>query len=165
MAMDQKVHDYLMLYSTLALANTPVLLDQLLRGYKADDPIWDYRPSPERFTLREAIAHVADWNSIYCERIETALKEDNPMLPNADEEQIAIDRCYSTSNPVENLACFMRTRHQLVDLVKTIKPTDWDRMAVREGLGQVSLDQQIMIVMGHDAYHTKQVMDYLAANQ
>jgi len=161
MAVEEKVHAYLLTYSTIAMENTPTILEKLLGGYAANDPVWDTRPSPERFNLREAIAHIADWNHIYSERIKTTLGEDNPLLPNCDENQIAIDRKYASSNPVDNLGRFVRTRHELVDLVKGLKASDFDRMAMREGLGPVRLDQQIAIIMGHDAYHVRQVMDYL----
>jgi hypothetical protein len=165
MVVENKVHRYLLGYCIVAVENTPVLLEKLLGGISADDPIWNYQPSTDRFTLREAIAHLADWNDIYAERLNRTLKEDNPDLPNCDEGQIAIDHNYAASNPVESLSRFVRTRKDLIELMQGISENDWDRMAVRVGLGPVRLDQQAAIIMGHDAYHIKQVMEYLAANQ
>jgi uncharacterized damage-inducible protein DinB len=161
MVLEEKVHAYLLGYSVVALENTPKVLDHLLGAYDGNDNIWNYRTSEDRFTLREVIAHIADWNHIYSERIRATLKEENPLLPNCDENQIAIDRRYATSDPQDNLARFDRTRQLLVDIVKEFEPTDWSRPAVREGLGTVTLDQQIAIIMGHDAYHVNQVLEYL----
>ena len=165
MAVEDKVHAYLSSYCVVALENTPWLLSKFLSGYEVEDPIWDYRPSPERFCLREAMAHLADWNGVYEDRLRRTLSEDNPLLPNCDEEAIAIQNRYSESNPVESLNRFIRTRPNLVHMVRDLKSSDWDRSAIREGLGAVTLDQQVAIIMGHDAYHVKQVMDYIAEHR
>src|SRR5579862_6088466 len=126
MVAENNVYQYMLGYSIVTLENTPVIVEKLLGGISADDPIWNYQPSADRFTLREAIAHMADWNDIYAERISRALKEDNPTLANCDEGQIAIDRNYAASNPVENLTRFASGRKTLVELIKNISGADWD---------------------------------------
>ena len=56
-------------YLLSALAGTPVVADRLLLDVHADDPRWDFRPEPDRFTLREVVAHLADWEPIHLERL------------------------------------------------------------------------------------------------
>lgn len=143
-----------------ALDNGPMELRLLLGDYAADDPIWDFRPDPNRFSLREVMAHLADWNDIYRERIERTRDEENPLLPNCDEGQIAIERRYSESNPVSNLRRYQEGRQPLVEVVKALRDDDWDRIGTREGLGEMTLGEQIPFCAAHDAYHVRQSIAY-----
>ncbi len=136
------------------------LFQELLSKVPSDDPFWDFRPNPDRFTLREAIAHVADWNEIFQERIEATRDQDHPTLPDKDEREIAIERDYAHSDPQAALARLSATRKSLVEVVKALTPGDWDRTAHKENLGDLSIEQQIALIGGHDAYHIKQVLEY-----
>ena len=142
------------------LETAPAVLNSLLGGLNADDPIWDFQPYPDRFTLREVVAHLADWNGIYVERVDQTKNEDFPTLPNKDEGQIAIDHDYAHSNPVASLNRFMESRKAVVDQANSLDPALWDRKAIREGVGELTIGDLISIVSLHDAYHLRQVVDY-----
>jgi hypothetical protein len=133
---------------------------ELLSDYRPDDPIWDFRPDPNRFTLREAICHVADWNDIFRERIERTRDEDHPLLPNMDEEQLAVDKKYAEADPTEALRRFAETRRTLIETVKALDPADWDRIANRARIGDITMSDQIALIAAHDAYHLRQVIEY-----
>src|ERR1700722_19431929 len=98
MATSGTLNGYLHTYVGASVENTPLLMQRFLGGFAATDPIWDERLGADRFSLKEMIAHIADWNDIYLERFTRTLKEDHPLLPNCDEGQIAIDRDYAHSN-------------------------------------------------------------------
>jgi len=136
------------------------LLDELLTGLKVGDPIWDFKPYPERFSLKWALAHFADWNDIFRARLEKTRDEEFPTLPDADEGQIAIDRDYENSNPVETLAKFKSSRRDLIEMINGLSETDWDRRAVKIGAGDLSISEHISLIMAHDDYHMRQIIDY-----
>ena len=83
-------------YLLISLASSPEVLEALTEGLSANDPQWDVRPYSDRFTLREVVAHLADWEPIHLERIQRILAEDEPTLPDIDEEQIAIEHDYAS---------------------------------------------------------------------
>ena len=147
-------------YLVGALENGPIVLDMVLKDFSASDPFWDFRPNPERFSLREMVAHIADWNDIYRERIERTRDESNPQLPNCDEGQIAMERDYAHSDPVENLRRYRETRKPLIDVVNGLTESDWDRIGTRQSLGEMTLGEQIALCSAHDAYHIRQAVEY-----
>jgi DinB superfamily len=154
MATSAKLSGYLQTYVGTAVATTPVLMQHFLGSYASQDPFWDFKPDLERFSMKEMI---------FLERFQRTLNEHEPILPNCDEGQIAIDRDYAHSDPQQSLARFATTREAVNEFIANIKPEDWDRMAEREGVGKVTLAQHLALMAGHDAYHVRQAMDYIDA--
>src|SRR5437764_548687 len=113
-------------YLTTALAGTPDVLEALLKNQASDDPVWDFRPDPDRFTLREMVAHLADWEPIFMERFQRTRSETEPRLPDYDEGKIAIERDYAHSDPIANLARFRAGRASLVTFLQSLDDADWE---------------------------------------
>ena len=101
------------LYLLRGLETTPDLLDRLL-GDVSDPAAYDRRPDPERFTLREVLAHLADWEEVFRRRLRQTLDEDNPKLLGLDEGKLAVERDYAHADPVECRARFRRGRAELL---------------------------------------------------
>jgi uncharacterized damage-inducible protein DinB len=148
-------------YLGIALAGTSEVLDALVGALPDDDGFWDFRPDPERFTPREVLAHLADWNPIWLGRVERFVKEDHPNLPDLDEGRLSVERAYSQQEPSINLKRFRSTREALSAAVAGLSVTDWERAAHRDKIGDHTLVQMITLVVAHDGYHTKQLAEYL----
>src|SRR5258705_4276683 len=103
------VHKYLV----VALGGMPDVAERLLKDLHTEDPRWDFRPDPARFTLREVVAHLADWEPIHRERIQRMLEEDNPMLPDVDETKTSVDNDYAHSDPHGSLEWIRGGRQKL----------------------------------------------------
>src|SRR5689334_15273409 len=99
-------------YLLHGLGATPVVVDRLLREATPDD--YDRRPDPERFTLREVLAHLADWEPIWLERLRKLRTESQPALPSYDEGQLAIDHDYAHADVNEQQARFRDGRAALL---------------------------------------------------
>ena len=151
-------------YLLKALAATPDILERLLIGRGSDDPIWDRSPDPIRFTLREMVAHLADWEPIWTERFVRTRDESRPFLPSIDEGQLAAARDYSHQDPIPNLARFRAGRQELVKVLDGLSNTDWDRVCEREFVGPLTLQMMATFVLSHDGYHLQQVVQWLSSN-
>lgn len=136
------------------LEAAPLVLTQLL----ASRTDWDHRPDPDRFSLREMLAHLADWEEIWLMRVKRITSERNPFLPSIDEGQMAIDRKYATVDPQQSLERYRTGRLALVQAIKDLHEDDWDRPAQREFVGDIDFLQQIAMIVGHDGYHMKQAL-------
>ncbi len=143
------------------LEATPVVLRRLLHDLKSEDPQWDTVHAANRFTLREMVAHVADWEAIFRQRIERTLNEDHPFLPSVDEGQLCLDRSYATQDSHGNLGRFSESRANLVPFLRSLPVDSWERRAEREFVGDTSLNDLIAIMLGHDAYHLRQAAEYV----
>ncbi|HEV2474526.1 MAG TPA: DinB family protein [Chthonomonadales bacterium] len=148
-------------YLTTGLKGTPDVLDRLLAALSRDDPRWDFHPDPERFSLREVVAHLADWEPIHIMRIERIRDENEPDLPSIDENQLAAENDYAYQNAQESLARFRSGRSQLMHVVETLPEAAWGKFGIRQYVGRVSIDAMLALILGHDGYHTQQVAQWL----
>lgn len=124
---------------------------------------WDARPDPERFTLREMVAHLADWEEIWLQRVRRIEAEDNPFLHSVDEGAVAAEREYGIQPYGENLIRFAEGRERLVAALRSLPAGAWSRPAHREFVGDINLLQLVAMIAGHDGYHLRQALDYTAS--
>lgn len=154
---------YVKKYFLTALNATPEVLEAFLKNIPLDDPRWDRRPDPERFTLREIVAHLADWDPIFTGRMELTVKEELPYIPDMDEGQVALDHDYAHQDPLAALSRFRTARAALVVFLTGLTDADWSRVAVKEIHGPVTLESQAVLILAHDGYHMEQVVQWLDA--
>lgn len=152
-------------YLVEGLVAGPILVGSALNRFKAGDPFWDARPELDRFTPREIIAHLADWEPIFLERLNRMLAEDHPDLPGYDEGKIAEDREYARSEPLLSLERLHEGRSVLVSAVRAMPAEGWLRTAHRGGVGDVTVGELVAMIVGHDSYHAHQLIRYGALTQ
>lgn len=156
MPLPDAARDYLL----KALDGTPVVLSALLGSSPDDDPIWDKRPEPERFTLREVLAHLADWEPIWLERVAKIRTGSDPFLPSIDEGALAVSNRYDAMAPSESLQRFTEGRKVCVERFRTIDAGEWDLTGEREFVGPLTLQQLVYYILAHDAYHLRQAAEW-----
>jgi hypothetical protein len=122
---------------------------------------WDVRLDPERFTPREVICHLADWEPIFCERITAAVKEDMTPMPDLDEGQFAIDHDYAHANVEEQLRLFADRRERTLRLIESLTPEQLQHRYDHASVGPVSIAQLANTLSQHDLYHVEQLLKYL----
>lgn len=114
---------------------------------------WDEQPGPDRFTVREAISHLADWEPIWVERFQKGLAEPGGRITVYDEGQLAIERNYAARNPLAEADRYIEGRAKLAELVRGLSA---DQLAItidHPERGLLTLDQMAGMIQGHDVYH------------
>ena len=154
---------YTVRYLLSSLEGTPAVLSALVAGLPPESPAWDARPDPDRFTLREVFAHLADWEPVAHTRIARTVTEDAPYLLNWDEDAAAVVGDYAHTNPHESLLWFTERRAATVAQIVPLTNAHWKRVAEREGVGLLSVERQVVMMLAHDGYHLRQVAEQLAA--
>lgn len=146
-------------YLLEGLAATPVVIDRLLAS--AGEADFDVRPDPERFTTREMLAHMADWEPIWIERFNRLLTEDDALLPNQDPDEVAARNRYSEQQ-VDGIALrFREGRQRLLKLLRGLSDQAWDRSGTHGEWGPITVEQLAVLILGHDGYHTRQLSEWL----
>ena len=148
-------------YITRGVAGTPGVLRHLLQGLDSDAKVWDFRPNPERFTLREVLAHLADYDDVSRERFQRIINEDSPELPNWDEDEAVITGNYAAADPLATLARLAASRQQLGEFLAARAEEDWARTASRPQAGRHTLEEGAILLVAHDTYHVQQVVEWL----
>lgn len=150
-------------YLVPGIEGTPETLSELLKDLPDEAAFWNFRPDPNRFTPREVVAHLAEWDAIFDARIRRTLAEHQPMLPDVDEGQLALDHDYAHAAPLQQLRLFRERRDELTAFLRDLNEEDFQRVGIREPLGPLSIETQTALILGHDAYHLRQTAQYLIA--
>lgn len=129
-----------------------------MRGWSDDEA--DFRPDSTRFTLREVVAHLADWDAIFLERLSRTRDEHEPLLPNIDEGRLALDNEYSKSDLTEQLRLFGECRARLAAFARELTSEKWQRNCQHQRVGRLTLEGLALLIPLHDAYHLRQVMQW-----
>jgi hypothetical protein len=116
-------------------------------------PSWEGVPS-EPLTAIEQVCHVRDIEvDGYHVRLHRTLHESNPTLVSIDTDALARERAYSRSNAAEALAAFREARAKTVALIAGLTPEQFNRTAVFEGYGPLSLRSLVHYLCSHDQQH------------
>ncbi|MEZ0326514.1 MAG: DinB family protein [Fimbriimonas sp.] len=147
-------------YLLTALSAQPAIASALLARALDDASVWDKRPDPERFSLREVLAHLADWDSVWLDRVHRIVSEDHPFLPSVDEELMVTQNGYATREGSDSLTRYTRGRQALVEFLRSLPEEAWNRTCSREFIGDLTLYQQAAMALSHDGYHMKQIVEW-----
>jgi hypothetical protein len=154
-------HAYSLRYLFSALENGPPLLQGQLRDLAAGEV--DYRPDAERFTIREVVAHLADWEGIFFGRLRRMRTEEHPSIPGYDEGDRAIEQDYASTEPLQQARLFAERRAETVAFLHTLQTAEWERTALRPEIGVLTMEDQALLLPLHDSYHLRQVAEWKAA--
>ncbi len=135
----------------------------LLRDLPADSPRWDARPDAERFSLREVVAHLLDYDSVTRERFESIIREDRPELANWDESAAA--EHYAARDPKHQIENLLVSRQELAVWLEGLADDEWKRVGSRPRVGEFSVEEGTALLLGHDAYHLIQIVEWLEATK
>ncbi len=145
-------------YALIALEGTPAVFARLLDDLSEAEA--DAHLDPARFSLREAVAHLADWEGVFRQRMLLTQSEDNPLLQGYDEGQWAIDHAYAQSDWRAQLARFASERAQTTALIRSFTPEHLTRTGRHTEAGPISLQEQVLLITVHDGYHARQFAEY-----
>lgn len=148
-------------YMVHGLSATPVVLEELLAGITEAE--LDRRPDPERFTIREAVAHLADWEEVWRERMIAMRDTNHPTLPGYDEGQWAIDHDYAHADIVREVAKFREARARTAAFLSALSGAQWERPGAHAEAGEMTIGTLAALVLGHDGYHLRQIIEWKKA--
>ena len=150
-----RIHYYLL----IDLESSPAVLARLLVGV-TNPAAWDRRPDPDRFTLREMVAHLADWDGVFLGRLTQTRDEEYATLHGLDEGQVAVDNDYAHADPQECLTRYSAGRKEIVAFLRGLSPEQWGRVGTHTEVGPISLEAQVVLIAAHDGYHRQQALSY-----
>jgi uncharacterized damage-inducible protein DinB len=146
-------------YSIQGLAFAPTILERMFS--RIPEARLDERESADRFTPREVIAHLADWEPIFLSRMQTAIDSPGSTVMVFDEGELAREHRYAEQMPMECLARFRRDRLETVAWLLGLAPEDFRKQVVHPERGPMTVDDLATYVFAHDAYHFEQLSSFL----
>jgi uncharacterized damage-inducible protein DinB len=120
------------------------------------------RPDKENWSAVEIICHMRDVDEAFFFRFKTVLDVDDYKFPAADADRWAADRQYIRNNAVEALSAFRTRREENIELLKTLKPEQWERAGTHSKHGRMTITNIVELMVRHDNDHLEQLKKAIA---
>jgi len=146
-------------YLLKAVGLTPQVFRRLVARFPADAA--DTPLGEDRFTLREVIAHLADWEPIFGERLRLVNEQPGILITVYDESDRAVEQDYASADIAECLDRFEAARAANVAFLQTLPPDAYLKPYRHPELGDLKLEDQANMLLGHDLYHVEQIIAHL----
>jgi uncharacterized damage-inducible protein DinB len=144
------------------LEKTPVLYETMLGDLPGE--LLQWKPGPDRWSISEVLAHLADIENVYAERVRRTLAEDSPALQKYEQPRPEDARAYSRGVATEHLTRYSAARRAVVVVLKSAPASAGTRTAKHSELGEITLSQMLNEWASHDLVHVRQIAEIYRAH-
>ena len=136
-------------------ATAPEVLASLVHGLSEEQ--LSRRPAPDKWSIREIVAHLADDELVGGYRIRLILSAPGTPIQAFDQDVWARTGRYGTSDVSESLAVYRTLRSANLSLLHALTPAEWDMSGVHAERGIETVRDIAAYFAGHDINHFRQI--------
>jgi uncharacterized damage-inducible protein DinB len=129
----------------------PLMLRQVVAGMTQEH--LDARPIPGKWSTREVVCHIADYEPIYADRMKRVIVEDEPTIYGGHPEALAARLAYGSRDVEEELLLVEAVRKQMARILRALRPEDFHRGGIHDKRGPMTLATVLERVTGHIPHH------------
>ena len=118
-----------------------------------------YKPSPEKWSIREQVAHLADTEAVMSTRIHWAAAQPGKGIVAFDQDLWAATGKYASTPLDLSLLTFTAARRWTVDFLRRLTPAEREGYIVHEERGKETLQRLMVMMAGHALNHLKQISE------
>src|SRR5215472_5029456 len=133
----------------------PKRLAQLIKGKTRKQ--LTRKPSPEKWSIAEIVAHLADAEVAIAWRLRQILSNNAISIQAYDQDAWANTVNYARRDPRQSLAYFTSLRAANLTLLKAVPRKLWDNYGVHQERGNETVSRVVRMVAGHDINHLQQI--------
>lgn len=119
----------------------------------------DFSPAPEKWSIRQILAHLADSEIVCADRFRRVIAESNPTLVGYDQEAWANNLDYKRRKTSASLELFRRLRAENYELLKDLSEPVFERTGTHTERGTVTLRQLVENDAEHHEKHARQLQE------
>ncbi len=136
-------------------AATPAKIAGLIRGLSPRQ--LGKSPAPGKWSIQEIIRHLTDTEMVMCCRARWIAFEEQPTLVPFDQNKWAGGAGREKEPLAETIERFRLLRRSQVRLFRAASKRDFERAGFHPERGQVTLQEQLETLAGHDLNHLGQI--------
>ena len=136
-------------------ASTPKKLDRLVEGVTTAK--LRKRPAPEKWSIAEILAHLADVEIVIGWRMRSILGAPGTEVQAYDQNAWNASLHYDKRDPRKDLIQQRVLREANLAMLKTLTPRQWKQFGTHSERGQESIERIVQMVAGHDLNHIQQI--------
>lgn len=115
------------------------------------------RPLPNKWSVAEVIAHLADAEMVVGWRLRSILGSPGTPIQAYDQDAWAVEGSYAKRDARKSLEQFRILREMNLALLKSLSPEQRKRFGMHAERGEESIDRLVLMMAGHDINHTEQI--------
>ena len=119
------------------------------------------RPAPEKWSIAEILAHLADVEIVIGWRMRSILGAPGTPVQAFDQDAWVIAGHYQERDPRKSIELHRVVREANLALLKSLSPDQWKHYGQHAERGQESIEHIVRMVAGHDINHIHQVESIL----
>lgn len=138
----------------------PHVVERMLRVFPHDR--LDDRIDPDRFTAREVIAHLADYEQFVLERFRSAKLKPGASVAPYDPDARAKEHNFGAKDIFREAEVFESRRMMTLDYLREFTEEDWGKTFVNAAGHAITARDYFAGILAHDIEHLDQLSSYLA---
>ena len=115
------------------------------------------RPAPDRWSIAEILAHLADAELVIGYRLRLILASNGTTIQAFDQDAWAETFNYSRRDPKTSLGTFRTLRENNLRLLSSVPRRLWENYGQHQERGKETVDHIVKMIAGHDLNHVAQV--------
>jgi uncharacterized damage-inducible protein DinB len=115
------------------------------------------RPVPEKWSVAEILAHLADAEIVIAWRMRSILGAPGTPVQAFDQNAWVSSGHYEKRDPRKSLEQHRVLREANLALLKSLSPEQWKHYGQHAERGQESIEHIVAMIAGHDVNHIKQI--------
>lgn len=132
-------------------AKGPMLLRDALAGMTREQVL--ARPIAGKWSTLELVAHLADFEPVYGDRMKRILAEDEPTLFGGDPDKFAAKLAYHARDLETELCLIDCVRKQMAAILRAVPEADFQRVGRHSEAGPLTLRTFLERITGHIPHH------------
>jgi hypothetical protein len=120
------------------------------------------RPAPDKWSVVEILAHLADTEIVVGWRIRSILGAPGTPIQAFDQDAWAAAGNYAKRDPLKSIEQFRAVRDANLALYKSLRPEQWKHFGMHAERGEENLQRILHMMAGHDINHLSQIERILA---
>lgn len=110
-------------------------------------------PKAGKWSIQELLAHLADSEGVFADRIKRVIAENNPQLMAFDENLWAENLAYEHRSSSDSLLLLTGIRHEIAAILGHLPANAWQRAGTHSAAGKMTLIQIVEKANTHLDHH------------
>ncbi|MEZ6073375.1 MAG: DinB family protein [Pirellulales bacterium] len=131
----------------------PALVRAAVQGMTAAQ--LDAAPIPGKWTTRQVVCHLADFEPVYADRMKRVIAENEPTLFGGDPDVFSARLAYDLRDVEDELLLIESVRRHMAPILRSLDDEDFERRGLHSEAGPVTLAWLLEQITAHVPHHVR----------
>lgn len=119
----------------------------------------DARPIAGKWSTRQVVCHLADFEPIYADRMKRVIAERRPTFFGGNPDTFAAGLAYERRSIDEEMSLIAAVRRHMTTILRELKAEDFQRTGNHSEAGLVTLEMLLRSITEHAPHHVRFIVE------